>query len=53
MTIYLVGYMSAGKSTVGRTLAEQLGYEFVDTDIYIESRFRQRVSDLFRLHGEE
>lgn len=53
MTLYLVGYMSAGKSTVGRTLAELLGYEFVDTDIYIESRFRQRVSDLFRLHGEE
>ena len=52
MTLYLVGYMSAGKSTVGRMLAELLGYEFVDTDIYIESRFRQRVSDLFRLHGE-
>ena len=53
MTLYLIGYMSAGKSTVGRMLAERLGYEFVDTDIYIESRFRQRVSDLFRLHGEE
>ena len=53
MTLYLIGYMSAGKSTVGRMLAELLGYEFVDTDIYIESRFRQRVSDLFRLHGEE
>lgn len=53
MTIYLIGYMSAGKSTVGRMLAELLGYEFVDTDIYIESRFRQRVSDLFRQHGEE
>lgn len=53
MTIYLIGYMSAGKSTVGRMLAELLGYEFIDTDIYIESRFRQRVSDLFRLHGED
>ena len=53
MTLYLIGYMSAGKSTVGRTLAELLGYEFVDTDIYIESRFRQRVADLFRLHGDE
>lgn len=52
MTLYLIGYMSAGKSTVGRTLAELLGYQFVDTDIYIESRFRQRVSDIFRLHGE-
>lgn len=52
MTIYLVGYMSAGKSTVGRILAERLGYEFVDTDIYLESRFRQRVSDIFRLRGE-
>ena len=53
MTLYLVGYMSAGKSTIGRMLAKMFSYEFVDTDIYIESRFRQRVSDLFRLHGEE
>ena len=53
MTLYLIGYMSAGKSTIGRALADLVGYEFVDTDIYIESRFRQRVSDIFNKYGEE
>lgn len=51
-TIYLVGFMSAGKSTVGRSLAALLGYSFIDTDLYIENRFRLRVSDIFARHGE-
>ena len=32
--------MGSGKSTVGRKLADALGYQFIDTDLYIESRFR-------------
>ena len=36
--IYIIGYMGAGKSTLGRKLAEVLGFDFIDTDIFIESR---------------
>lgn len=51
-TLYLVGYMSAGKSTIGRRLADLLHYTFIDTDIYLEQRFRQSVSDMFATVGE-
>ncbi len=50
--IYLVGYMGAGKSTVGRKLAEKLGFDFIDTDIFLENRFRRRVIDMFAEVGE-
>ncbi len=50
--IFLVGYMGSGKSTVGKKLAERLGWHFVDTDFFIESRFRKRVADIFRDEGE-
>ena len=39
--------MGAGKSTLGRKLAEVLGFDFIDTDIFIESRFRERIVDMF------
>lgn len=51
-TIYIIGYMAAGKSQVAKGLGERLGYSFWDTDFYLENRFRQRVSDLFELYGE-
>lgn len=50
--IALVGFMGAGKTTVGRLLAARMGYEFVDSDHEIESRAGARVSDLFARHGE-
>ncbi len=50
--IYLVGYMGAGKSTVGRKLAEKLAFDFIDTDIFLENRFRRRVIDMFAEVGE-
>jgi len=50
--IALVGFMGAGKTTVGRLLAERIGYDFVDSDDEIESRSGLRVGDIFRLHGE-
>lgn len=52
-TIYLIGFMGSGKSTVGRPLAEALGYDFIDTDTFLETRFRQRITDMFATHGEE
>ncbi len=48
--IVLTGFMGTGKTTVGRLLAEQLGYEFVDTDVVIEQR-HGKIADVFRTHG--
>lgn len=50
--IYIVGYMGAGKSTVGLMLARKLGYQFVDTDIFIEARFRRSIRAMFDEIGE-
>lgn len=50
--IFLLGFMGSGKSTVGRQLAQELGWQFVDTDIFIETRFRQRITDMFAAVGE-
>lgn len=50
--IYLAGFMGSGKSTVGRMLAEELGWRFADLDADIESRQRASISDLFAQRGE-
>ena len=50
--IILVGPMGAGKSTVGRALAELLQYEFVDSDEEIERRTGANVSWIFEIEGE-
>jgi shikimate kinase len=51
-SIVLVGLMGAGKSTVGRRLAQKLGLEFIDADSEIERAAGKAVSDIFRDHGE-
>lgn len=51
--IIIIGYMGAGKTTVGRALATELGIEFYDLDWYIESRMRKTVKQLFDEVGEE
>lgn len=51
--IILLGYMGAGKTTVGRELAKRLNLRFYDLDWYIESRFKKKVSEIFALEGEE
>ena len=51
--IIIIGYMGAGKTTVGRALAAELGIEFYDLDWYIESRMRKTVKQLFDEVGEE
>ena len=50
--IYLVGFMGAGKTTVGRELAALIGYELVDTDAAVESLEGRTIEDLFRERGE-
>jgi len=50
--IILTGFMGAGKTTVGRLLAESLGWEFLDLDSHIEQRTGATVPQLFERHGE-
>ena len=51
--IILIGYMGAGKTTIGKTLAKQLGVPFYDLDWYIETRMRKKVKQIFDERGEE
>lgn len=51
--IYLIGFMGAGKSTVGRILAEHLGLEFLDTDDLIAARAGLSIPEIFARVGEE
>ena len=50
--IYLIGYMGAGKTTLGRLLAAELGVLFIDLDHAIESRYLKTVGVLFGEKGE-
>ncbi|GKX50723.1 shikimate kinase AroK [Budvicia aquatica] len=51
--IFLVGPMGAGKSTIGRQLAQQLNMEFVDSDHEIERRTGADIAWVFDVEGEE
>ena len=50
--IVLTGFMGTGKSTVGRLVAESLGFEFVDTDALIEARHGP-IPEIFAKQGED
>jgi len=50
--VYLVGFMGAGKTSVGRALAKRLDWRFSDIDEVIEQRERLSVADIFARHGE-
>jgi thiamine-phosphate pyrophosphorylase len=51
-TVYLVGFMGAGKTVVGRRLAERMGLPFLDLDREIEARAGRSIPELFRERGE-
>ncbi|OWV93100.1 shikimate kinase [Rhizobium sp. R72] len=51
--LILVGLMGAGKSSVGRIVAHQLGIPFVDSDAEIEKVSRMSITELFAAYGEE
>jgi len=50
--IYVVGFMASGKSTVGRLLAQRLGWSFVDTDEEIEAAEGTAIAEIFDARGE-
>jgi shikimate dehydrogenase len=49
--IVLIGMPGSGKSTIGRIVAERLGYQFADTDTLIEEQ-HGRIPDIFAAQGE-
>ena len=51
--VYLVGFMGCGKSTVGRALADELGWSFFDLDTDIEQAAGAAVTRIFETRGEE
>ncbi len=50
--IVLTGFMGTGKTTVGKLIAQQLDYQFVDTDAIIEQRAERSVAEIFQAQGE-
>ena len=50
--IVIVGFSGAGKSTVGRKLADKLNMTFIDLDLYIEEKYHSAVPLLFQKYGE-
>jgi shikimate kinase len=50
--VCLVGFMAAGKSTIGQRLAQRLGWEFVDLDHVIEETERMAVAEIFSRSGQ-
>ena len=48
----IVGYMGSGKSTVGRVVAEELGWEFVDLDLAVADRAGLSIPEIFESSGE-
>jgi shikimate kinase len=52
VNLYLVGFMGTGKSTVGRILAKQMGWQFIDSDHEIEQSQGKVVSQIFAEDGE-
>lgn len=51
--IFLMGYMGAGKTTVGKKLSKQLNLSFIDLDYYIEGRYHKEIRQLFAEKGED
>jgi shikimate kinase len=53
MNIYLVGFMGCGKSTVGKKLANKLGFDFIDLDSFVEEQAGSTIEKLFKVSGED
>ncbi len=51
-SIVLIGLMGSGKTSTGRRLAQELGLEFVDSDVEIEAAAGMSISEIFTRHGE-
>ncbi len=52
-SIYLIGFMGSGKSTIGQDVAKILDYQWVDLDHYIEENEKASIKVLFEQYGED
>ena len=52
-SIFLLGFMCSGKTTIGKLVAEKLHWDFVDLDEEIIKRDGRHIKDIFEQHGEE
>jgi shikimate kinase len=50
--IFLTGYMGAGKTMIGKALGNRMNLSYIDTDHFIENRFKKKVSEIFASEGE-
>jgi shikimate kinase len=51
--VALIGFMGTGKSTIGRLIAEELNFKFIDTDRLIELKTGKTISEIFSANGEK
>jgi len=51
--LFLIGYMGAGKTTLGKAYARKMKISFIDLDWYIEERFHKTINQLFSENGED
>ncbi|HXR46897.1 MAG TPA: shikimate kinase [Candidatus Limnocylindrales bacterium] len=52
VNLALIGFMGAGKTSVGRLVADQLHFDYLDTDEMIQSRTGRTIADIFKKDGE-
>ena len=50
--LYLIGYRGTGKTTAGQLLAARIGWEFVDADVFLETRYAKSIKEIFAEEGE-
>ena len=50
--IVFIGLMGTGKTSIGKRIARVLGYQFIDTDEYVEKITEKKISDIFKKEGE-
>src|SRR5882724_6030234 len=53
VNIALIGFMGTGKTSVGRLVAEQLHFDYLDTDEMIQTQTGKTVADIFKTDGEK
>lgn len=51
--VFLVGFMGSGKSTLGRLIAKDTSWSFIDLDDYFENKHQTTIANYFELLGEE
>ncbi|MBN4072190.1 shikimate kinase [Flavobacteriales bacterium AH-315-E23] len=53
MKIFLIGFMGSGKTSIGKKLAKNLGFKFVDLDHHVEEKAGRSINEIFTEMGEE